>query len=529
MQNKDNIISFTPSEKNYLSELEQEYKDKQKELDEILSLLHKDEEEKKELRESILKEKKDNLENAIQEINNDRNTRIIESFYLDKTEELAEDLEKQLEEFFSHLSDEKKDIINTSDNILPPLSANENLCKEPKDLFYHYVTVNRVFLIYLKDHNYKRFKDFVVFLRKIWEDQFGYQDFYPTTINQNNLLFVSSLKKSTREVNAQFPNSLVIPTIKPYQHGLSLFPNDGAFLQPLKSVDGLKFKNGRIYFENMQQISEIELQNMKTKENIQKIDLVSLRIFYSIIFTTFAKNNYKHVTDIITMYVPDLAEYFGLQRNLNKSELANMLNKAECFHDIVGILYESKNERVLRSILPVLNFEGYREENNTISFSSPYLNHLIELIYGLAKEKEKPKKVKFEKKEKPLYLPSHSYLVDSDIAKEQNKVAVENVLNIVAVIEQAGNNVPHIGAKTLIEHNVQLLERLETSTNPTQLLQRTFKKTWELLRSKTHLQEKYKDIELPDPDDPAYIPTMKNVNKLIFSFSHKGKNNNENS
>lgn len=87
----------------------------------------------------------------------------------------------------------------------------------------------------------------------------------------------------------------------------------------------------------------------------------------------------------------------------------------------------------------------------------------------------------------------------------------------------AGENVPRIKASTIIERNPQLQQRLENSSNKRQLLRNVFTKTWELLRTKTRLQEVYKNIQLPDPKDPANIPTVTTLESTVFSFPHDGK------
>ena len=137
--------------------------------------------------------------------------------------------------------------------------------------------------------------------------------------------------------------------------------------------------------------------------------------------------------------------------------------------------------------------------------------------------KDKNGKARLKKSGEPLLLPNHSYLIDGSIAKERNKAAVENVVIIISMIERAGDNIPRIKASTLIEHNPQLQERLENSTNKRQLLKRTFAKTWELLRSKTRLADVYEGIELPDPKDPAYLPNETELENLVISFPHNGK------
>lgn len=321
------------------------------------------------------------------------------------------------------------------------------------------------------------------------------------------------------------PKCLITPTLSGYQYSMSLYQDGGAYLQPLSSTDGLKFKNGKMYFDgaSMKEVSEVELQTLKTKEGIENIDLSTLRIFYSIILTQFELSNYKLLEDVLTMSVPTLAEFIGLQSNLNKKDIARVIEKTQSYHNIVGIVHGMRNGKPVQSQYPVLLFEGYNDKTNTISFSSPYMKYVIRTVYNLSLRKTKDGKIKQKKNGEPLRLASHSYLIDSSITKERNKAAVENVVIIVTLIEQAGENIPRIKASTLIERNVQLAERLETAANPRSLLKSTFTKTWELLRTKTRLEEAYKNIKLPDPNDPAFMPTMKTLDKVIFQFPHDGK------
>ena len=108
--------------------------------------------------------------------------------------------------------------------------------------------------------------------------------------------------------------------------------------------------------------------------------------------------------------------------------------------------------------------------------------------------------------------------------KERNLAAVENVILITQLIEQSGNYTANIKASTLIARNPLFEYRLNESKlkHKSQLLQRVFKRTWELLRDETTLQEIYKNIQLPDPNDPLNIPTTKNL-ELVFRFPHEGK------
>ena len=315
-----------------------------------------------------------------------------------------------------------------------------------------------------------------------------------------------------------YPQSIATVTLPSYDNAISLCDNGNAYLAPLPSTDGLKFKDGKMFFEgNLAPISAAQLQNMKTKENINSIDLPLLRSFYSILLSENQKSKKK--LDVISLYIPDLAAHLGKPRNLNEERIQGIIADVQKFHNIVGLIKTPWGD----SIFPVLNFEGYDKEANTISFSSPYMNYLMNKLLELSIRKDGNGKPKLKKNSEPLRLPRHSYAIKSDIVKERNKNAIENVFIIVNTIEKAGSNTPHLAASTIIERNPQFKEALERSTNQTQLLQRCFKKTWELLRSKTFLSDMYKDIELPDPKDPANIPTTKTLNSMVFKFPHNGK------
>ena len=120
--------------------------------------------------------------------------------------------------------------------------------------------------------------------------------------------------------------------------------------------------------------------------------------------------------------------------------------------------------------------------------------------------------------------PFNSYLIKPSIIAERNKVAIENVRIIIQVIEQTGSmGTPHIKASTIVERNEAFKQKLSRDKNPYRLLDRVFKKTWELLRTHTTLLETYDSIALPDPNDISKIPTPSNLHKLVFEFRHNGK------
>lgn len=324
------------------------------------------------------------------------------------------------------------------------------------------------------------------------------------------------------------PDYLAILTNKNYQNSLSLYQNGNAYLQPIITTRGLRFSNGRMYFDGeIEEISEVQLQDLITQEGIESIDLPLLQVFYSIILRKFEQNNYRTLNEFITVYVPDLAEAIGLQRNLNEKNLNVLIDKIKGFHNIVGVMHGKRGERETRSLFPVLNFEGYDSKKNTIAFSSPYMNLIISTVYKIAVTKAKEvHHISANKPDESLSvqpLPAYSFMVNASIAKAKNKIAVENVMIIVKLIEQCGDHLPHISATTIIERNPQFRARLEHSKNPTTDLKRIFSQTWEYLHVYTRLEECYEGLKFPDPNDKAYLPTATTLSQMVFKFPHHGK------
>lgn len=331
-------------------------------------------------------------------------------------------------------------------------------------------------------------------------------------------------KAKAKEVGAitEAPKNLITPTFGGYQYSMSLCQDGGAYLQPLTSMDGLKFNKGKLYFAggHMQEVSEAELRDLRTKEGIEELDLTTLRYYYSILFDQFQRSGYKVLQDFIIVSVPLLAG----RNDPKQAEIDAVIAKVQSYHNVMGVINgKTPTGKPAESYYQVLNFEYYDKKRNIIAFSSPYMNYVIKTIYNLSIRKDKNGKPKLKKSGEPLTLPTHSYLIDASIVKERNKAAAENVIILVTLIEQAGDNIPRIKASTLIERNVQLAERLEAAKNPRTLLKTTFTKTWELLRTKTRLTEFYKNIKLPDPGDPAFMPTMRTLDSVVFTFEHEGK------
>ena len=324
---------------------------------------------------------------------------------------------------------------------------------------------------------------------------------------------------------AEIPPKMPLITNATWQNAMTYNDDDTAYLQPLSSVEGLTYESGRLMVGGLP-ATAAQIKHLYTKDNIENFDLPLLRVFYTVILNQFAKTwkEDKSVDEVITIYYPDLAKQIGKGTNISRNDVEKTINSILSFRNIIGITEKGNN------ILPVLVYLGEDREKNTISFASPYMLKVIKDLSKASVRKSKQGLDLVDKNGMPKMLPAYTYIPDMALAKEKNKKAVEIVCIVVTTIEQAGSHgTPHISAKTIIERNPLLKQSIDNATrisNKNTFLARSFTKAWELLRTKTDLMDRYKNIQLPDPKDKdfklKYIPTMSTLD-MVFEFPHEGK------
>lgn len=331
--------------------------------------------------------------------------------------------------------------------------------------------------------------------------------------------------KSKAGIVDEIPSALPIITNKEYQNAMSYNDDDKAYLQPLKSLENLEFTNGMLFFKTGKETIPATLASLKdvvTNETIKDFNLPLLRAFYAIFLKKFEKtwNEDRSVSNEVSIYIPDLAKQIGFP-NINYADFTDKIYQdIQSFKNIMGIIDRGKRGN---DILPLINFEGYFAETNTIKFSSPYMTKIIQDIFNASRRENRVKLADPDKN--AGMLPSYSYIPNMKLAKEKNQRAVEIVCIVMVVIEQAGNNTPHITARNIIYRNPllkQALEKAEDNRRRNMYLKRAFSKAWELLKTHTDILEKYKNIKLPDASDPKCIPTI-NTLDMVFEFPHTGK------
>lgn len=330
------------------------------------------------------------------------------------------------------------------------------------------------------------------------------------------------------------PANLALPTRKPYEYAISTVENPTAYLQPMIQAvaDGLTFENGVLYFRGME-ASEANLIQYydKTPKAVADLDTITLRGLYTATLKAIEqKGRTQEAIEAMardpqflfhsdTFYVPKLLENMGYAPNPGKDVVQALVDTLISYTNIMGVMEEQAMGRKFKALYPVMQFRGYVERTNRITFSSPYLNLLVLRVLQAAIQTDGHDRPKLKSNGQPFMLPSHTYLVKSSIMKERNKRAVEIVCAIVTLIEQAGDNVPNIKFQTLIDRCPSLKNTLEAASPPNRniILRRTFTKVWELLRTQTHLTEVYQDIQLP-----TAIPTMSRLGEVL-RFEHGGK------
>ena len=313
---------------------------------------------------------------------------------------------------------------------------------------------------------------------------------------------------------AEMPEKLAVITQANYRHSLTPVQQGNAYLQPLikETADNLEYKDGKLYFKGVQ-FSEARLSSLYSNE-VPDIDLPFLQLMYSLILknydTTISEDN--TINQTITVYMPNLMRALG-HPGAKEAQFDMFKAKIMSYQTIMGYI-----EHI--GLQPVLLYAGEDKRKNIIHFTSPYLETLVKELYKVSIRRTKTGDPKLKKNGEPLTLPTNAYNVSPEILKEKSKYAIINVFTIIALIKESGDGVPHISAKTMIDRNLQFKEALEASTpqHRNTQLKRLFSNTWRMLRQYTTLKEDYPDIELPDPNDPASIPTWKTLKTTVFSF-----------
>lgn len=327
--------------------------------------------------------------------------------------------------------------------------------------------------------------------------------------------------KKTAGQRAEVPAYLPVITNKTYRDAITFNCNGSAYLQLLSDGSELKYKNGSSYFKGLAANCE-KIKGLFTNDGIKEVHIPLLMALYGIFLQKASSSSGKAqgLDEKIVFYYPEFAKKLG-KTHTGVKDIEAFASAMEQLTKIVGIVHNGQSSS---DILPVLSGYEHDKDTNTIHIASPYITRIIKEIHNASIRKDKNGEPVKNKNGEFRTLPAYSYLVDISIEKERNRKAVEIVMIIVALIEQSGKHTPHIRARTVIERSSLLKGSMKgpSTQKKDTVLQRSFSKAWELLQTKTKLSTVYRDIKLPDPENPCYIPTCPNLD-MVFTFPHKGK------
>ena len=338
-------------------------------------------------------------------------------------------------------------------------------------------------------------------------------------------------KKMAGETD-RVPELIMLPSTSNYRAALS-FKEDGKdFVVPLRQELKIRYdKNtGEFYYDDV----ELDLLDLdKAREaDLTTTDLWPLRVMYSIIGTSLIDQfnngslNPKNVIDhSVKVRVAELMGALCSKGNVSKDRAVDLINKLLNYSNVIGIIYEDDKIRnkEWRSFYPMLLWMAIEEKDNTIRFTSPYLNMLLYKVMEESIRVDKKGLPQHKKNGELLFEAHHSYLVKTSISKERNKRAAEIARIVCVLIEEAGDHgVAHITAQYILNRHAELKQAIDSTSdvsNQNKILRRSFVKAWELLHTQTRLEEVYDSIKLPGEYD---YPTMATLEKS-FDFPHKGK------
>ena len=186
------------------------------------------------------------------------------------------------------------------------------------------------------------------------------------------------------------------------------------------------------------------------------------------------------------------------------------------------------NNDVMRTAVLV----GINQEAQTIDVVLPYLDKIRRKV-------KEARELEAEQHKRAYLMPAYNALVHSNIGSERNKLAVDLVYTIIDKLLQRGSKpnsafkeyadqgeagdrvIFRIKYKTLIESTPLLYmayKNANGSKREYDVLNRTFKKAFQLLHTKTDIYKYFVDLKIPETP-----PTKRTLNDNLV-ITHNGRN-----
>lgn len=350
---------------------------------------------------------------------------------------------------------------------------------------------------------------------------------------------------------SNLPN--LLPTDKRLQYAITPYRNKYAYIMPF-DYEQLRFdydENGEIVIKTEAQFKAVE----KAKDKESKIEAAGIdQPLLRQLFAATMKAYLCNYGNSITVYLPSFAREMNIDvSGANKKAEAKTKGKdpginhnANDFFKKLKALESLNGVWQGGSFYRVFVLEGYEAEQNTLTFSSPWLFKIArELLQTPASKKTRADgSIMWE-------ITGISSLMKPSIVSARSKPTVEILATLLVGLQQYGTKPEAkrhpgkkyrdkelveytISFKTLIERIPLIMENLDTCkpSNKTTLLQRyfcgsNFKKRQkegkgfileEYIREHTFIMDYYKDFEIV-----FQPPTVKTLSDII-TIRHRGIN-----
>lgn len=341
----------------------------------------------------------------------------------------------------------------------------------------------------------------------------------------------------------RLPDRLPIITLQSWENSMTFAPGKCASLVMMDegTRNRIAYEDGKLKLDG-REITDSDmgalLADIRNHAMVpgEKVDLRTLRFLYGIALIKYSENIEDVVRRIgenprqflsynVAIYIPDYVKALGMSPHINQRDVQRIIDKIESYSPIWGIVETNALGRPLRGFYPVVRSIGYEESDNTLTFTSPYMNRIITLIIRESIRRDGKGNFVRKKNGELVTDPSHSYHVKTSVMKNSSEWAKDIVDVVCVLLDVAGDTLPHIKFSKIIERCDGFGEYIRsqpTTYKQNRVLKRSFATAWKLLAKDTDLLQSFQCLKLPDPNDPDNIPTMKTLNKAV-EFKHKGK------
>ena len=216
-------------------------------------------------------------------------------------------------------------------------------------------------------------------------------------------------------------------THKDYSQALSTKKNSHAYLVRLDQLQLVKGEDGS-YRLDLDHETEEQKKSRKKSIPASSVDSNLIAALAAAVRSSYVNNLGDVVTVDLTSFAKALETQFEKQDATNKSHF-DFWGKINQLTNIGGYLVKQGE------ILPVFKFEKYDVNRNELTFASPYLYAIMDIL-----KKEPVARTTEKKKNRLLFedIPGLSYLTDARIIKAPGKNTAEVVKYIIARLFQHG-------------------------------------------------------------------------------------------